>query len=304
MLVLALATVVATVSAATASGQGQRARAAGGQIYWGSGRAIWRANIDGSGVHEVVEFQEARPPTYSTSVDDLAVGIDSIYWDSAGTIGRVSLSGARARKIFFGGTGAAHWLRLQNGTLYWEVDSSTGRDQIRRRATEGGGSHTILIPPYRGGTLGGFTVSGNRLYWLDTSDHWDQRSSVWEIDSAALDGSGVRQLLTLPARAPLPQDIEIGAGHVFWVAPEAHAIYRADLDGTHIKRIASSGSYMPFTLAVSGSHIYWAAQRWHGSVGESVIERADLSGRNAHVIIRRSGVSGSPGVSTALVVVP
>jgi hypothetical protein len=78
---------------------------------------------------------------------------------------------------------------------------------------------------------------------------------------------------------------------VYWGAPGASAIGRANLDGTGLNTSFVSGVSNPYGLAVDASHIYWA------DIGNGNIGRANLDGSGAN----QTFVTGASGPSAVAV---
>jgi DNA-binding beta-propeller fold protein YncE len=178
-----------------------------------------------------------------------------------------------------------------------------------RRANEDGSAVEEVVKGF--GELRGIAVdeSGGAVYW---TDYWASR-----IQGAALDGTGVHDVVS---GVSFPRDIAVdgAAGKVYWVSG---GIRRANLDGTNVEQILSSGSSIALDLEeeklyrtdlttirrsnLDGSigetvlaglqnakgiavdsvsdKIYWLDES--GTLGSQVLRRADLAGTNAESLV-------------------
>ncbi|GMU83374.1 MAG: hypothetical protein AMXMBFR47_32440 [Planctomycetota bacterium] len=82
-------------------------------------------------------------------------------------------------------------------------------------------------------------------------------------------GSGVRGL-----------DVDAAAGKIYWVDVNAYAIRRANLDGTNVEDLVTTGLVFPSAIAldVPGGKFYW------GDQVDETIQRANLDGTNVEFV--------------------
>src|SRR3954451_11732236 len=119
---------------------------------------MFRASLSGRDVRQIAELGEWAPPTWTAGIDDLAFDGRHIFWDSNGTIGRMSRQGTHARAIIRGpggGSGGAanHHLQFAGGKLYW--DASGSRERLLSATPRGTGPRVLLTIPSASGTLDG-----------------------------------------------------------------------------------------------------------------------------------------------------
>ena len=122
------------------------------------------------------------------------------------------------------------------------------------------------------------------IYWSNPeTSRGSGGPGINAIGRADRDGTAVQK--SFIANPPIPGEIAVGAGHVYWIEAETGAIARANLDGSHIRRNFILAGGLADALAVGGGHIYWTVSS--GESGSAKIARANLDGSH----IKRNFVS-------------
>ena len=88
----------------------------------------------------------------------------------------------------------------------------------------------------------GIAVGGGMLYWTD------RRTD--KIQRAALDGSGVEDLVTAGLSNPQGIVLDADGGKLYWTDWGTNKIQRANLDGTEVEDVVSSGLLDPWGIAL------------------------------------------------------
>lgn len=172
-----------------------------GKVYWSGSGKIQRANLDGSGVEDVI--------TTSPKPDGIALDLvnGKIYWtdsyDAGGelahTIQRANLDGSDSEVLV---SGLQHpqgiTLDLDEGKMYWT--NWPPKDNVQRANLDGtniedvvpgsGGLHDIVLD-----------FSAGKIYWTDTEAD--------NIQRANLDGSEVEEVV-IGLDTPLSVALDIG----------------------------------------------------------------------------------------------
>lgn len=172
-----------------------------GKVYWSGSGKIQRANLDGSGVEDII--------TTSPKPDGIALDLvnGKIYWtdsyDAGGelahTIQRANLDGSDSEVLV---SGLQHpqgiTLDLDEGKMYWT--NWPPKDNVQRANLDGtniedvvpgsGGLHDIVLD-----------FSAGKIYWTDTEAD--------NIQRANLDGSEVEEVV-IGLDTPLSVALDIG----------------------------------------------------------------------------------------------
>ena len=245
---------------------------AGGKMYWADEGAneILRANLDGSNIEILV----------SRGLDDphgiaLDVANGKMYWtdDSADRIQRANLDGSnietllRRTKIDFWGNRTGYGdpygiaLDVAGGKMYW---ADEGANEILR-ANLDGSNIEILVSRGLDDPHGiALDITGGKMYWTDDSADRVQRAN--------LDGSNVETLLRRTKidfwgnrtgyGDPYGIALDVAGGKMYWADEGANEILRANLDGSNIEILITSGELGPsivsddiFSLSTDGTPV-------------------------------------------------
>ncbi len=162
----------------------------GDHIYWVTGNAIGRANLNGLGVD----------PAFITGLNSpagLTANDQYLYWGGA-SIGRARLDGTDVEPNFMTPSGGADDVAASEQYLYWTSDVGIGRanldgtgadpKSIDTGVTVTSDSPEGVYPPTE------LAVNSTRAFWVYSTYHLGNATS--DIGRANLDGSGVERVLT------------------------------------------------------------------------------------------------------------
>lgn len=228
-------------------------------IYWTSGKAIGRANLDGTNATTSLIAAISRPGSLDVTVDAA-----HIYWADfrGGKIGRANLDGTSVERNFMADIGKPAGVAVDESRVYWadEFAGTIGRANLDGTDVEkdfitGAGS------PY------GPALDAAHIYWADLGRG--------NIGRANLDGTGVDPAFI--RGAGLPGSVEVDAGHVYWSNLGGDTIGRANLDGSGADKKFMTDVGGPSDLEVDATHIYW------GDYLGDTIARANLDGSDVQM---------------------
>ena len=283
-----------------AAGTGAAARTP--KIYWtdtGTGK-IRRANLDGSGVEDLVISGLRRPDLIA--VDPRA---GKIYWRDRGTdtirrggaeyfvqiIRRASLDGSGVEDLVTSGLGVVSSIALDPGAgkIYW-TDSWT--DKIQRANLDGSGVEDLVTSGLHTPTGIALDPGAGKIYWVDAGT---SAAGTEKIQRANLDGSGVEDLVTRRSgflSQPTDIALDLGTGKIYWTEEYPPKVRRANLDGSGVEDLVTraSGLSSPSSIALdlSAGTIYWTA-----GVTDK-IQRANLDGSRVQDIVTPTSALNSP----------
>lgn len=195
-----------------------------GKIYWSDapGHKIERANLDGTGVEDVIVTTGIDYPS-GLAVDSAS---GKLYWSQRQSclffppcaIKRANLDGTGEETI--AATYAADIeIDPVHGKLYFIGPNSFG---IARTNLDGSGGVEQLVSNVDASDGLALDLNGGKLYWV-------QRHSPPRLLRANLDGTNVE---VLPVTVSSPQDIEVDAParKIYWT--DNSSIGQANLDGS------------------------------------------------------------------------
>ncbi len=216
----------------------------GNKVYWCEqtpARVIRRANLDGSAIETVVTM----PTGDSSFVYDLAVDPvrSKIYWNWGSRIMRANLNGTGQETVYTG-SGRPFGVALDTsaGTIYW-TERLSGYTGCVRKANLDGTAVQTLVTTGPNSLLYDLDLdlAGGRIYWVNV-----RPGVTTTIDSSNLDGSGTTVLLEQYGLSDIVID---GLNRkMYWTDTSQDRIQRADLDGTHIEDVVTTGLDTPFSL--------------------------------------------------------
>jgi DNA-binding beta-propeller fold protein YncE len=211
----------------------------GGKLYWtarGSG-AIQRANLDGTDIEYLVT---GLGEPFDIVIDSVA---GRMYWTDIrnNKVQGADLDGGQMDDLVTVSQydPAGIDIDIPDGRIYWtDAVGSPQPSRIWRCNFDGGGREYLLADSanYYDITL---DLVSDRLLW----------SGNGYIDSANLDGSGVERILSTGG-AILGLDIDSEAGKIYWTNAISRSIHRADLDGSNIEDLVTSGLRWPVDISV------------------------------------------------------
>ncbi|MCP4639089.1 MAG: DUF5050 domain-containing protein [bacterium] len=188
--------------------------ATGGYMYWahGSTGTVKRANLDGSGVTDLV--------TGLSFASGIALDVSGSYiyitdaW--AGSVLRANLDGSGVTALVTGLSSPADIaLDLVNGHMYLATGTNPGK--IQRAGLDGSSVTDIVTGPAYPSEVA-LDVSGGHIYY---------QHDFGDITRANLDGSGVTALASSFGGG---LSLDLGDGHMYWYS--FGSVYRANLDGS------------------------------------------------------------------------
>ena len=254
-----------------------------GKMYWTDigTRKIQRANLDGSGVEDLVTSGLISP--HGLALD---LGAGKMYWTDRETdkVQRANLDGSGVEDLVTSGLSGPHGLALDPGAgkMYW-VDSGT--DKIQRANLDGSGVEDLVTAGLRLPTGLALDPGAGKMYWVD----------LWYryILRANLDGSAVEDLVTSGLATAFGLALDLGAGKMYWTDYWYRYILRANLDGTGVEHLVISGLADPRGLALDpgAGKMYWTDQ------GTNKIQRANLDGSWVEDLVTASGLRNPFGLA-------
>ena len=253
--------------------EGIGAPVAGGDttwLYWtdADGDRIQRANLDGSGVEDVVDSGLVNPRGLAV---DQAAG--KLYWTDYGSdrIQRSNLDGSQVEDLVTTGLRIPLGLALDTvaGKLYW---TDNGTDKIQRANLDGSEVEDLVIGLQTPLSLALDTAAG-KLYWTD--------SGADKIQRAELDGSEIEDLVTTGLELPRGLAVDAAAGKLYWTDSGTDKIQRANLDGSEVEELVTEGLQSPRGLALDAEagKLYWTDS------GTGKIQRANLDGSQVEDLV-------------------
>lgn len=208
----------------------------GGKVYWTdvNNYAIRRANLDGSGVQDLVTTGLVFPAGIAV---DAAGG--KFYWGDQvdESIWRADLDGANVEFVtstpFHRGIAIDH----AGGKVYWSTSTNVTTGDIRRCNFDGGGIEIVI--PNGGANFKpaniALDVADGKIYWTDYV--------AGQVRRANLDGTGMDNLYATHGLAPRGIRLDLTNGWVYWGQDfgdetTTGRIQRMPLDGTFNELIA------------------------------------------------------------------
>ena len=222
----------------------------GGKVYWADTGTdtIQRANLNGAPNIEGLVTTGLRTP------NDIEVDITGgkMYWIDSGTdkIQRANLDGSNIEDIITTGlrtpTGIAVDLKWRK--VYW-VDAGT--DKIQRANLDGSNIEDIITTGLRTPTGIAVDLKSDKIYWID--------SGTDKIQRANLDGANIEDIVTTGLRTPTGIAVNPGdpldpenplGGKVYWIDADTDKVQRANLDGSNIEDLVTTGLRTPTGIAL------------------------------------------------------
>ena len=238
------------------------------KIYWidvDRGK-IQRANLDGSGVEDLVEGLDFP---FDLALD---VAAGKMYWTDFHTnkIQRANLDGSGVEDLVeglnFPGDIA---LDVAAGKMYWTDFGITGTAKTKRANLDGSEVEDLVEGlDMRDMAL---DVAAGKMYWINTN----------KIQRANLDGSEVEYLVE--GLAPIGAiALDVAAGKMYWTTLDLGKIWRANLDGSEVEDLVE-GLYAPYDIAldVAVGKMYW--------INTNKIQRANLDGSGVEDLVEGLG---------------
>ena len=255
---------------------------AGGKMYWADWVTdkILRANFDGSQVEELLSS-----PHPSSLV--LVIPEGKMYWTAGAKILRANLDGSQVEELLASGLRDPRGLVLDlPGLQEISVNRPPVLDLIGKQRLEEGESLRIdLVARDPEGTEVAFEVesdnpgiartslSGRRLT-ISPIAPGDATVTVTARDAI---GVSTAQAFSVKVTEPVPDS----RGKMYWTDAATDKIQRANLDGSRIEDLVTTGLDEPAALSldVTGGKMYWT------DGGTNKIQRANLDGSNVEDLV-------------------
>ena len=263
---------------------------AGGRMYWADWITdkILRANFDGSQVEELL----TRPSNTGSLV--LVIPEEKMYWTegawsdrSNGRILRANLDGSQVEELLAAGLRAPGGLALDlPGLREVDVNRPPVLDLIGKQSLQEGEILRIdLVARDPEGTRVAFEAQSNapgvaavRLFGrqlvIIPAAPGDAAVTVTARDASRV---STTQVFTVKVTEPVPES----RGRMYWADAGTDKIQRANLDGSQIEDLVTTGLDEPAALAldVTGGRMYWTD--W----GTDKIQRANLDGSQVEDLV-------------------
>lgn len=248
--------------------------ASGEFMYWTDtvAHTISRARTDGTEQQIIISTGLGGPRGIAL---DQAAG--KLYWTDEGgnALQRSNLDGSNRETLvtgFVGPRGVALDVAAQK--VYW-VDRPF--DRIRRADLDGQNVEIVLDSGLIDPLQIALDPGAGHMYLTDTGDN-----ASGCILRANLDGTG---LITLVGGLgdPIGIALDLSAGLMYWNDSVQYTISRANLDGSDVAVLVSTGLVFPLGLAVDEAvgRIYWTDA---GTENEGRIQRSNLDGTNVETL--------------------
>lgn len=195
---------------------------------------IMRANLDGTGFEELVTGLAAA------AFIDLDIANGKMYWTSfinfpaPDRIQRANLDGTDLEDLITGLPGPLGFaLDLDNGRMYWTENTSR---KIRRANLNGSDVQDVIAEPNFVQPVDiAIDSAGGLMYWTDNGSGAGGR-----IHRSDLNGSS-RAVLVTGLDNPGGIALSLGEGKMYWTDTGTEKIQRANLDGTDIEDMITTG---------------------------------------------------------------
>ena len=214
-----------------------------GKLYVTDGNRIWRADLDGSNLEN---------PVWASGIFG-GIAVDSVggkvYWCSllAGKIHRADLDGTNVEEIVIGLDRPEFvTLDLAAGKIYW-TDRDAGK--IQRAKLDGTGVEDLVEGL---GLVSGIAldVVAATMYWGDVTSDGIHRAGI-EIPAGETPSTRTDiEQVVFSADAPLGVALDVGRGHLYWIAQNALEVRRADLEGSNETVVTPTDDGVPNSLAL------------------------------------------------------
>lgn len=259
-----LGCLVALIAAAASA---LSARPADAALYWSSGNALGRANLDGGSPLWPLP-NGWFPALDAGSVCGLAADGQHLYWADpwGGTIGRSTLDGTSPEDPLVGGLTDPCGIAVDASHIYWtELEANL----IGRADLDGGN----VEPGFIVGVVNpcGVAVDAGHVYWANQEGG--------SIGRARIDGGEVEREFIAGLRSPC--GVAVTDKSIFWGDQSWASIGRARLDGTEVEPTLIPNAGEPWDVDVIGSSLYWADRDGSsyndGGIGRALLDRGEVN---------------------------
>ena len=259
------------------------------KVYWTDGLlGIRRADLDGMNTETLIAPGEQGTGIPFSIALDLSEG--KMYWTDLGDplLRRANLDGTGVEEVH-NPTLADFYLAIDttSRTLYWS-ESLTSGTGIRRRTLPNVSTIVSGLTDVGGIDI---HVTGGRftgqVYYVET-DTIEVVTGNGSIHRSNLDGSGDVELIT-GLTIPFALELDPDGGKMYWTDP-IDGIFRADLAGTNVENIVTTGLPQGIALDLANGRVYWT------DIGSPFnILRANLDGTNVQPVL--SGLTNLWGLA-------
>ena len=246
-------------------------------IYWtdsGTGK-IQRAHFDGTNIQDLVTTGLPHPKDIEL---DIASG--KMYWVDAGTrkVQRANLDGSNVEDLVnTQGRPFGIAVDVTMHKMYW---STWNPGKIRRSNLDGTNVEDFVTGLSEPEDID-LDLSAGKIYWTDTVTN--------KIQRADLDGTNVEDLVTVGLSHPLGLTLDVAGGKMYWTnnsffpwgGPGLDKIQRANLDGTNVEDLITTGLVVAIDIEVDApaGKMYWT------DAGLDKIQRSNLDGTNVEDVV-------------------
>ena len=253
----------------------------GGKMYWASRSTIQRANLDGTQVEELL-----RRPNYIGSLV-LVLPEGKMYWTEDVTILRANLDGSQIEELLATRLGFAQGLALDLADMpEIKVNRPPVLDGIRKQSIAEGellridlvardpeGSEVSYEAQSNDSGVATVSVSGRQL----TISPVELGVATIAVMASDASGATTTQTFTVKVTAPIPES----RGKMYWTDSETDKIQCANLDGSQVEDLVTTGLHSPSGLAldVAKGKMYWT------DYGTDKIQRANLDGSQIEELV-------------------
>ena len=260
---------------------------AGGRMYWAGAsegiEKILRANFDGSQVEALLNTNPGSDPGSLV----LVIPDGKMYWTETARILRANLDGSQVEELLASGLRFPRGLALDlPGLQEIGVNRPPVLDLIGKQSLEEGETLRIdLVARDPEGTGVAFEAQSNapgvaavRLFGrqlvITPTAPGDARVTVTARDASRL---STTQVFTVKVTEPVPES----RGRMYWTDAGTDKIQRANLDGSRVEDLVTTGLDFPSGLAldVAGGKMYWV------DAGTDKIQRANLDGSQVEDLV-------------------
>jgi hypothetical protein len=252
---------------------------------------IYRANLDGSDVQQLVEREWGAG---SVAVDPSS---DTMYWSELFGLMRSRLDGTEIEKVQGRRGGQAIALDVDAAKIYLAHPSDCGGcGSLRRMNFDTTGSE-LLVRPVRAITVFAIDPGTDTLCWRDFIFGSDFRW-IPQVVCSNLDATEEPVFVT---DAPVGSIALDGGGKIYWT--EEDRIRRANLDGSNVEDLVT-GLVKGGDIALDprAGEMYWMAgeRTWYGLEGRRVLQRANLDGSDIVELVTGLESAGSLALDLTL----
>ncbi len=211
------------------------------KLYWlqdGTEPGMWRSNLDGSGIENVLIIEEKLFPSsicYSNGV---------LYYAYENGIYRIDPNDINSFSKVFVSDIYDFVVDSQNEMIYWTVYSN-GNTAIIRAKIDGSNTEAIITPIVYTNTDIAVDLSSDKMYWTERI--------LRKIMVSECDGSNPETLIDVVSE-PWGLKIDNSENKIYW--SDNRSKWRANLDGSNVEQVSNRGRFY-FEMDVVSRYFYW-----------------------------------------------